>query len=501
MYKHLPPTSKTVFPLVLTGVSSLVTAFSLLIPSGWVVALFGTALFLYTLWRFVPSLKEGALLGFLFGVVVSGASLFWFWDTLPLSWTGFENGTAPYVLVAVAWLYGSVALAIPFSLFAPLFVFIRTYWYAPLLVGVLWFFLEEARMWSFSFLMWGKESTLEPYFSVGNFGYVLAQNPYLLQIASLGGVGALALFLGVIVGSIASLAFARQQIGAAKAYTTSAFCFLLGISFLAVYLYVSYRPPQSENPLSIALVSLAVKAEDTPEYRDVVGPLQTLGTLTNPPDLIVFPEGYGISSGDENTNYEQFFSSLFGTNEVLVINSSYKKLDALSGFGRIEYLSSTNGFVGTHEKTILVPLGEYLPSILLMLLQTIDNEGMGTYLERRFERQTLKGDNLSTVSFKGTYIGALLCSEILSPTRYHSLSEDRQADVFINVANNAWFHESRLLHRQLIEIAKTHAVYSRKYFLTANNDAPSYAIDPRGSVIGETLWDKPGVFIVEVPIN
>ncbi len=105
---------------------------------------------------------------------------------------------------------------------------------------------------------------------------------------------------------------------------------------------------------------------------------------------------------------------------------------------------------------------------------------------------------MPAVSFKGVKIGSLLCSDLLSPSLYRTLSHREGAQILVNLANQFWFHHSHTLYWKTVQMARVHAIQNRSPFILANNAAPSFALDRRGNFIAESDWGKTKALYVSV---
>ncbi len=106
---------------------------------------------------------------------------------------------------------------------------------------------------------------------------------------------------------------------------------------------------------------------------------------------------------------------------------------------------------------------------------------------------------MPAVSLKGVKIGGLLCSDLLSPSLYPSLVREGSAEVLVNLANQFWFHNSRILYWKTLQLARVHAVQSRTPFVLANNAAPSFVLDRQGNVLVESRWGETSVLYASLP--
>ncbi len=474
-----------------TLISAVVVACGLLYPAFWFLTIVGTGVYLFTLSQHSGKWVHAVILGAIFGSITSGASIAWFWQTLPLTWIGVPPGLIQNVIVAVTWTTTTLVLTLPHLVFAVLMVALRKQTNALIVSALLWPVLEWARMLTFALWVLAPQSVLDSYFSIAGLGNSLAESTHLLQFASLGGIYALHVVFGVLSATVA-LSMVALQLSSRKLLAVSV-VILLAVMVTAFLLNTT--PTKSSTTVRVALISLSLPAGTPPDPMRPVRALSMLALQQQRPDVIVLPEGYRL----ELEKNAQAYRKLFNDADILFITSGYVAEDQQSGFGSLIFESTKSGVVGSHNKTVLVPLGEYLPPALRFLYAFFDAGTLNSYFATQEERRTLSGKGVAPVVYKEVAYGALLCSEILSPYAYRALS-DKGADILINAANNAWFHGSLLLYKKTVQLAKIHAVYTRKFFLTASNQSPSFVIDPRGIMVAETAWGSEIPLVYDVPI-
>lgn len=462
--------------------AGLLSFLAMTVPAAWPAAIAGVALFILSARR-AESNREAAVLGLAFGALASAGGVWWFWDTIPLTWIAVPEGPAQFFLVAVVWSLTVLSLALPFSIAAPLMRAVPARWFAPLLLGASYALAEELRLWSFALFFLGPESQLAPDFSIAGLGYALMESPLLAPLGQAGSAG-LNVWIAVAGATAAAVALRERwaKTGAA----------LLCIALLASYL--ALPQPSSSATLRIALLSTNTPPGPFSNPAPVLSLLT--GASTQHADIIVIPEGLGLAPFIPEAGRQELYQNLFGGRQGLVISSSVVK-EGNDERAELTYESPEDGVIATQDKMFFVPVGEYLPPLLRLATSLAGKEnlhGYGDYIEGRIVR----GTSLSSASLDGFRIGALLCSEMLSPRLYRDLAREHETDLLVNVANNSWFHGSQLLHARLKQLAKTHALQNRQPMLVAANGSPAYAVDARGRLLAEAAWGQDEVLIVEI---
>jgi apolipoprotein N-acyltransferase len=478
-------------PLALVIVGSALGAGALAIPSFWFLAPLALGLFFYALWHRTPFYPHALLYGFVFGFVTGGAGVFWFWDAFPLDWMGIQNESMQWMVLATTWLVVSLSLALGPALAAVAIWATRSNSMAAIIAALCWMLAEEGRMWGYALLTWGAESLFGSHFSIAAMGYVLAENHYLLQIASLGGIAALNATVALLGAGIAAIAYAilTKRLDRRVVIGTAA----MGIALLLPLPLGPEEAPVRE-PLQAALIGTSFPLTGATE---VEGRLRSLlaQAASSSPDIIVMPEGFGVRKAFPEAGREDVLAGLFGP-EALILSADYVHEGDATRM-RLSYGHTAEGELTRYDKLFFIPLGEYSPYLAAPLYAPFRDRGVESHLGK-VRNRLARGDGVTATAFKGRVIGALLCSDSLSPHLYRAQAARYGANVLVNLSNEAWFHGTPLVHERLVQIGKVHAVANRAYYLQASNLAPSFAISPNGALIAESTGAE-SVLVVELP--
>lgn len=455
---------------LLTG---LLGALSLDIPYLWPLVFVSLIPLLYFI-RISRSYIEAFLGGWLAGCVLIGGTLIWFWETLPLNWLGIEGGMQGVYAVFLAW---GVLVTVPMALSVGLWAACTRRFNSTashiFLAPLLWTLAEYGRGWIFAFVTYGEGTVLGSHFSAGFLGYALAHHPLLLQLASLGGIyllSAVVVFFNQLLARF--LILGRVRIIPAMV--------LSGVLILTSFVSVHGR--EEGRALTIAAfhtdfppsLSLSSEEEDRREriYRKML-----LQAASSSPDVIILPEDSRFLSrifvqGDE----EEIVALL--RKPTLIIDSGRTEIEGASPVQRMLYWDTSEKLPEFRDKSFLVPQGEYVPKLFEILAG-----GMGISLEETKKNRAYHRGASMTVGETpdGIKVGALFCSEILSPS-LHREARMKGAQILVNVSSTAWFHGSYVLNGQLRAVAKVRAVEQRLPLVVAANGAPSLAVDRYGNI-------------------
>lgn len=460
-------------------------------PNCWFLAPVALGLWVYLIWS--TSSYKGALIhSLIFGLSTACAGIWWFWDTLPLDWIGLSHGpNQTYFVFASVW---PVALVLGLAVVpgALALWFLRAHPLRALALIPIWAVTEELRMWNFSFLTYAERSLLGPHFSTVSLGYAFAENHYLLQLASFGGLAALNACVAGMAGVFA-LILTKPTRGAALA---------IALSILAVCMLAPLAAPAAKNhgaPLRTVLVQTDIPVGHTAPVADSFTSIVTRAHKEYPhAQLIILPEERLLEPTFKNeTEHRSFFTNLFAGTETVIIYSEHEAYG--SGVqNALIYTDAQGRRLGKYRKMFLMPGGEYMPYLMTAVFSLRPDSGLGKYMER-LPSERLEPSGLVTVPFKGHVLGGLICSDLLSPQLYRFLVREHGATLLINSANPAWFHYSQSLFDKTIQMAKVHAVQNRAYYLQSSNGSPAFAIDPYGTITAMTTGNGTQLIEVTVP--
>ena len=138
---------------------------------------------------------------------------------------------------------------------------------------------------------------------------------------------------------------------------------------------------------------------------------------------------------------------------------------------------------GRYDKRHLVPFGEYLPfDRWIRPLTTFLRIPMSNFSAGDLQQPLLSADDYKigvSICYEDAYAGEVA----------HALP---QANVLVNVSNDAWFGDSIAPHQHL-QIARMRALETGRYLLRATNTGISAIIDERGEVVAISSQFVPDV--------
>jgi len=434
--------------------------------------------------------------GFLFGIVTIAGSIVWFLSTYPLEWAGIENRFAAAVIVLAIWAATSALLGLFLAFFAVLVKkFARNDWGDFLLIPSLWVLMEFLRALTLSLLFLGSQSSLGADWTFGFFGHTLVWSSLLTLFAPLGGVYLLS-FIGVLINYAVFLVLYRMQ----KRGTLRMVLVVAGV------LSVLYIADQATNLLwakeipqdttTVAIVTTNFPAAFIPGFLTIGTQANTLKNLLNEavrssPDIIVLPEDSRALAYIGTTTVQSILDR--ASKEILLIDSS--PISLVPGtLERMVFYSSHSGIIGTSDKVLLMPYGEYLPHIAVTAANLFGFQGWLSAFDgsRGFQKGTA-----TPIIFQGHTFGVLFCSEIIPESLYRELAGNG-AELLFNVAAHADFQTGKqVLYNQTLSVAKMKAASNGRFFIQAGNDVPSFFMDAHGNILGESTRGEDGVMVVQ----
>ena len=479
-------------PRTLTLLATTISGLGIYFPFLWFLVPIGLGLFVYVLWFLTHTLKQAVFLGLLFGTGTGAVSIGWFWSALPLAWLAGNNEISQILAVGIAWLVVSAAFGIGTAVVSPLIWYTRRNIFAPLLVPGMWTITELARMWAFSLINYAPQSLVGAHFSGAAFGYALTESHLLLQFAQFGGIHALNFLVGVFaVCFVILIRISTRRATQAEQYLGVLLC----LCIIVPLMFFQTKRRDTGRPVPVQLISTYVPIEthDEETLKQLPSLLRSTASTSTTQTIIVLPESERLvalfpAEKDIHKELKKFFPN----NDTLIVTAGHVPTATGSSVTELSYTSNIGGTLGTYNKMFLMPLGEYIPVLSIAEFSLLSNQRLQAYITTP-QMGLLRGLDVTSVQWNGLTIGALVCSDNQSPILYRTIEKRSHASVLINVSNTSWFHDSHFLFSKNIQIAKVHAVQNNAYYLSADNMAPAFVIDPGGVVVAQSTWYEPSI--------
>lgn len=414
--------------------------------------------------------KRHYLNWFLFGFFVNIYSLSWLYTTYPLPWLTpgiFQIAGITLLLIVLACGAGA-----SYAVVGSAFTKNLAGWRQVLVFTTLVALAEILRSFMFSLLFAGEGSSVGLHWTSGTLGNALSSTP-LIEYAYFGGT----YMLSALVGLIVFVALTHKKL---KYWPASYAALIVG------WFFIHYTVPihMPEQPLRVGVIttdfSKTISTQNLKEeFFSRFSKLNdmTQGFAQNHIDIIAYPEDARYTDQLDEKHLEEISKSF---PETLFIDGEKRELSGnLSNFS-LFYSPENKHNVSGRGKVFLFPFSEYLPIIFRKGFSFFTTqEKLGEYeTEHTYARRT----SMQTFPWKGTRVGTIICSEIVSFQTIRSLAKEKPSLVifqsYLSIFNGKmWF---ALQDRSFTKIA---AAQLRVPLITSANGAESYVVSPYGSII------------------
>lgn len=407
---------------------------------------------------------KGFKTGFIYGLGFFGLGTSWVFNSFA------DFGDAPFIVALIL----TIALVLVQSAFTGLVMALYSRiacknsdgLSAAMAFVALWVLFEWVRGWFLTGFPWLL------------YGQAMVDSPLRGIIPVLGTFGGSALVALVSVGMTGILLGNQKQMLRWLAALTI-------IVIAVIYSnQINWTMPAQDQPIKVAAVQANIDFELKwdKSRRDIV--YDTYANLTRQhwdSEIIVWPETaiptfYKIA--------EQNFIPAF---EAEVEDNESEVLAGIFTFDEeteliFNSMVSLGGERQFYHKKHLVPFGEYLPfRWLLEIFQKFVNIPMS-------DLSSGPGDYI--VELRGIPVGVSICYEAAFGEEI--IQSFPQAQLLVNVSNDAWFGDSLAPHQHL-QIARVRSLESGRYMIRATNTGISALIDHKGNIISRS-----GQFVKDV---
>jgi apolipoprotein N-acyltransferase len=444
------------------------------------------------------TLRQGAALGYVCGIIWYLGNCYWIYQTMYL-YGGLAKPIAAGILVLFC-LY----LGLYHALFGTLLAAFRRRFgrqTALLLVPFAWVAVELARA----------RITGLPWDPLGN---AQVDNPLLIRLAPITGVYGLS-FLIAAVNALWLIRIRIRERRFTRPALTIAGVIIVVLYIAGLRLIANPKPSPTTTTATLVQENLEVGAANTgpqpttqqfldsfsylsryPSPRYLLGIPELADTpsvflirkqppaegsdpgapIPTPTDLIVWPESPAPFE-DIDPQFRAAMSALARTAKVPVIvgNTGFEpSTTSKSGYtlyNRASFVTLDGTFTGHYDKMHLVPFGEYVPyKQLFFFAKSLLNE-VGLF-EPGSQRTVFKTG--------GHTYGTFICYESIFGDEIRHLPQ-QGADVLINISNDGWYGDTSAAWQHL-NMVRMRAIENHRWILRATNTGVTAAINPYGRV-------------------
>ena len=408
---------------------------------------------------------QGFLLAYLCGVLWSGGTCYWVFDTMN-RYGGLPVPAATFVLLLFCLyigLYHGLFGVLVALVAAPRGSSLRR----PLVAApFLWVAVELAR-------------TRITAFPWELLGYAQTSNIALTRIATFTGVYGLS-FEIVLVNSVFAAAVLVEKQRRKRLLIAA-----LGAAVaLQAGQWTMHPPPSSADRVALLVQpNIPIVADWTADYFQST--LRDLAKMSAGPEKpghyepIVWPE----SPSPFFTNDSRFrdpVSAVARQSGSWVIAGAIGIAPPAGGSGRsqifnsAELVSPQGDWTARYDKVHLVPFGEYLP-----FPQVFGFAGGLTKEVGEFQH----GRSRAPLDAGGARLGTFICYESIFPDEVRRFARDG-AQALVNISNDGWYGDSGAW-KQHLEQTRMRAIENDRWILSATNTGLTASIDPWGRVAAE----------------
>jgi apolipoprotein N-acyltransferase len=198
---------------------------------------------------------------------------------------------------------------------------------------------------------------------------------------------------------------------------------------------------------------------------------------TQPLDIIVWPESIlGVKLASREGEMPTYISGdlrtplLFGA----VIQTEEKEGRRL--YNSAVLLNNAGRIIGTYDKMVLVPFGEYIP---------FGDMFPQLYSWSPYSGRFWKGENTEPLLLNGHALSVNVCYEDIFPAQVRMLMKggrkQRIPDAMFNLTNDSWYGDTIQPMEHLV-LASFRAIEHRRPLVRATNTGISAIVDPAGRI-------------------
>lgn len=468
------------------------TSVGVLFPALFAVSFVGFISFILLLLQ-RPLERNNLLITLCFGFSYCGGVHIWLWDLLPLDWLGVTQPIYGYALLLFYWSTIALSFGTAFLIFT--FLFNRFKPTHPLAISVyaasLWTIAQYLQMWGTSLVTAGDGSLFGAHYSTVMVGYAVADVPGALITARYGGIFAMT-FVFVFLATLVALAIKRWM--REGAFNVELYTALLCITILASISFFVPQQPLQKHTIPVAIVTTNFEPQSNFTWEGVTNKVQSMLLKDVPTapqgSLYVLPEEISMIS-----DHDALLLSALDNGQHGVLFSNEVPVEGKKRLRMSLYHRGTS--TGFYDKMLLSPQGEYGPWFYQVWLGII---GGAELVEASRSYYTYaRGETTAVAHIQDATVGALFCSDILSPQLYRLLTL-AGAEFLTESTSLGWFHSSPVVDSAMLTIARVRAAENNRYLVVAGNAAPSSVISNTGAVLERTQMNSFSVIHYNVPL-
>lgn len=324
-----------------------------------------------------------------------------------------------------------------------------------------------------------------------NLGYSQGPDIYFSQLASIGSVPFLSLFIIIVNMFIVSAIVNKQK---RWVYIVHAIIFIFLPHLIGFFIFINIED-EKEKEIQIATIQPCFPQEmkfDPIWYEDMVRwTVQYSNNLIQGKNVqvVFWPEAL-IMSDYNNKTILSLIQSFTRENSVHLITGTTRMDQEGNDYNSCIWVNTEGKVMDFYDKVHLAPFGEYLPlSQFIPFLRSI----LPYDVSAGKEQKVFNVDNRLIV-------GPLICFEVLFPNMAYHLRKEG-ANLLAVLTNLSWFGATNALNQEL-EICRMRAIETRLPIIHCTNTGISGLFTPVGSFLPvNTVISKDQIFVYEPMSN
>jgi len=294
--------------------------------------------------------------------------------------------------------------------------------------------------------------------------------------------------LSLVVLAISALLYISFLNKSKRKLSLFLIAFIISTNFLIHLL--KPEPTIEDNNLNISLLQGNISQEIKWDANRVEEQINVYVDLLNQAkgEVIIFPEtAIPLLYKNYPKNFDEAVENKINENKSVIIGSIFED----NGHYLNGAIIKEKNFDQYYFKEHLVPFGEYFPL----------TEYFGFFYEKildiPFSNLTPPEIKNNVININDVNVGLNICYEDIFKTSYDKFNE---ADLFINLTNDAWYDRSPAAHQHL-QIAQARAMEYQKPIVRATNTGVTAYIDARGTIQNQLPIFTTGVLELSAQTN
>jgi apolipoprotein N-acyltransferase len=413
-------------------------------------------------------MKEASLKGLLFGAILCGGFHLWFFELT--AW-------GPKIGISLLWAVYTLYLA---SFYAGIAAVMFKY---------------KTQVWTFP-IIWICFEYLKSTLIVGNpactIGYTLGFVPSLSQIADIGGIFLLSLFILVINTCLYIVIKSRPVY---KTWPFIPIVILFAINFFYGF-WQTHKQILPEQTINVAVIQPNhTQSNKLNKYRwntirqDIIG-LVTKSLSQNDAHYIFLPETLTPGLNLKKDYFIDPLKDLANRHNVHILFGTPEKIDTRY-YNALAYIGPQGLSPKRYQKRHLMPFGEYWPAKALFRSLGLKNLIPGSEFS--------PGKKLAPIYVQNANIAPNVCLESLYPWHTRKLCL-LGANLIYTAVNNAWFFQSAAAQQHL-QMSILRSIENDRYQIQAANTGLSAIIDNHGRLLQQSQLDQVRILHAEITLK